>query len=75
MSCLNLMSASSREGTVSRSICPAALRGGLRRPRWTTCISKVDLAIWRRPSRAVYQVLMLTKFSCFALGPADIKPV
>jgi hypothetical protein len=36
-SCLDLMSAPSRrkpEGTVSRSICPAALRGGLRRPRW-----------------------------------------
>jgi hypothetical protein len=35
---------------------------------------KVDLAVWRRPDRAVCQVLM-NKFSCFALAPADMKPV
>jgi hypothetical protein len=74
MSCLNLMSAPSPEGTVSRSICPAALRGALRRPRWTTYINNVDLAVWRRPACAVYQVLMI-KFSCFALAGADMKPV
>ena len=48
------------------------LRGALRRPRWTTYMSKVDLAVWRRPDRAVYEVLM-TKFSCFALAAADMK--
>ena len=35
---------------------------------------KVDLAVWRRPARAVCQVLM-TKFSCFALATADMKHV
>ena len=69
-----LLSTPSAEGTVSRSICPAALRGALRRPRWTTYMSKVDLAVWRRPDRAVYEVLM-TKFSCFALAAADMKHV
>jgi hypothetical protein len=44
----------------------------LRRPRWTTYMSKIDLAVWHRPDRAVYQVLM-TKFSCFALAPADMN--
>ena len=60
----------------SRSICPAALRGrgALRRPRWTTSMSKVDLAVWRRPARAACQVLM-TKFLCFALAAADMKHV
>ena len=33
---MTLLSTPSAEGTVSRSICPAALRGALRRPRWTT---------------------------------------
>jgi hypothetical protein len=41
-------------------------------------MSKVDLAVWRRPAHAVCQVHMTT-FSCFALhvapGPADMKPV
>ena len=63
-----------KEGTVSRSICPAALRGALRRARWTTYMSKVDLVVWRRPARAVYEVIM-TKFSCFALAAADMKHV
>ena len=35
---------------------------------------KVDLAVWRRPARAVCEVLM-TKFSCFALAAADMKHV
>ena len=56
--CMTLLSTPSAEGTVSRSIWPAALRGALRRPRWTTYISKVELAVWRRPARAVCQVLM-----------------
>ena len=43
--------------------------------RWTNQVCKVDLAVWRRPSnRDVCEVLM-TKFSCFALAPADMKPV
>ena len=37
-------------------------------------MSKVDLAVWRRPARAVREVLM-TKFSCFALAAADMKHV
>ena len=32
-------------------------------------MSKVDLAVWCRPDRAVYEVIM-TKFSCFALAAA-----
>jgi hypothetical protein len=72
--CMTLLSTPSAEGTVSRFICPAALRGALRRPRWTTHMSKVDLAVWRRPARAVCEVLM-TKFSCFALVAADMKHV
>ena len=71
---MTLLSTPSAEGTVSRSICPAALRGALRRPRWTTYMIRVDLAVWRRPDRAVYEVLM-TKFSCFALAAADMKHV
>ena len=59
---------------MSRSICPAALRGALRRSRWTTYMGKVDLAVWRRPARAVCEVLM-TKFSCFALAAADMTHV
>ena len=77
MTCLNLMSAPLRERTVSRSICPAALRGGVRRPRWTTCMSRVDLAVWPAAPIELYikiQVLM-TKFSCFALAAADMKHV
>jgi hypothetical protein len=37
-------------------------------------MSKVDLAVWRRPARAVCQVLM-TKFSCVALAAAAMKHV
>jgi hypothetical protein len=37
-------------------------------------MSKVDLAVWRRPARAVCEVLM-TKVSCFALAAADMKHV
>ena len=37
-------------------------------------MSKDDLEVWRRPARALSQVLM-TKFSCFALAAADMKPV
>ena len=74
-----LMSAPSPEGTVSRSICPAASCGGnLRRPRWTTYMSKVDLVVWCRPARAGCQVIM-TKFSCFVCASRgtrpDMKPV
>jgi hypothetical protein len=58
--CMILLSTPSAEGTVSKSICPAALRGALRRPRWTMYMSKVDLAVWRRPARDVYEVLMTT---------------
>ena len=42
--------------------------------RWTTYMSKIDLAVWRRPARAVCQVLM-TKSPCFALAAADMKRV
>jgi hypothetical protein len=35
---------------------------------------KSDLAVWRHPARAVCQIPM-TKFSCFALAAADMKPV
>jgi hypothetical protein len=63
MSCLNLM----------RHVCaivrkdgeqvhlPRGLAGSFEtagRPRWTTCMSKVHLAVWRRPARTVCQVLM-----------------
>ena len=37
-------------------------------------VSKVDLTVWRRPARAVCEVLM-TKSSCFALAAADMKHV
>ena len=65
---MTLLSTLSTEGTVSRSICPAAsrlTRGALRRARWTTYISKVDLVVWRRPDCDVCEephdkVLMLS---------------
>ena len=37
--CMTLLSTLSTEGTVSRSIGPAALRGALRWPRWTAYMS------------------------------------
>ena len=73
---MTLLSTPSAEGTVSRSICPAALRGALFETAQMdpSYMSKVDLAVWRRPARDVYEVLM-TKFSCFALAAADMKHV
>ena len=54
---------------------PRGLAGSFEtRPRWTTYMSKVDLVVWRRPARAVCEVLM-TKFSCFALAAAYMKHV
>jgi hypothetical protein len=69
--CMTLLSTPSAEGTVSSFICPADLRGALRRPRWTSYMSKVNLAVWRRPDCDVCEVLM-TKIFCFALAAADI---
>ena len=80
MSCLKLMSAPSPEETVSRSTsAPVALPLAGRfetAHRWTTCTSRVDLAVWRHPDCAVCQALM-TKFSYFGLAPppANMKPV